>query len=111
MKKGCVHDYSELDAHVCVCVSHLLQELFSRISQALQQKATSLQDLSSVQEPSSSGGIDIKKIQSGTRREITTLSMVVGRKVIQYSLFSISSLASVLNNNRKVLFWLIYVLK
>ena len=43
----------------------LLQELFSRISQVLQQKVGSLQDLSSVQEPSSCSSIDTKKIQTG----------------------------------------------
>ena len=48
----------------------LFQELFSRISQALQQKAASLQDLSSVQESSSSGGIDIKKIETGNTSEL-----------------------------------------
>ena len=43
----------------------LFQELFSRIAQALQQKSSSLQDLSSVEEPSSSSTIDIKKIEAG----------------------------------------------
>ena len=41
------------------------QELFSRIAQALQEKSSSLQDLSSVQEPSASSTIDIKKIEAG----------------------------------------------
>lgn len=40
------------------------RELFSRIAQALQQKSSSLQDLSSVQEPSSNDTIDIKKIEA-----------------------------------------------
>ena len=43
----------------------LFQELFSRIAQALQQKSSSLQDLSSVQEPSSNSTIDVKKIEAG----------------------------------------------
>lgn len=45
---------------------YILQELFSRISQVLQQKAVSLQDLSSVQESSSCSSIDTKKIQTCT---------------------------------------------
>lgn len=43
----------------------LFQELFSRISELLYQKASSLQDLSSVQEPSTTSGINIKKIETG----------------------------------------------
>ena len=60
----------------------MLQELFARISQALQQKATSLQDLSSVQEPSTSSRIDVKKIEAGKMMVASYILQVVCKIIL-----------------------------